>query len=379
MSHLVKWNGRGEVVIEQICLDSVRIKEKMKEIVEQNIFNEDLSQLLYSFIDSKETFSFAESTILHYVVFGGENLDVATRLGAGIEILILSSDIMDDLEDEDNHHALWMKINRSESLNAALSLYTVGLTSIYSLNNNPLIFKYVLKYVNEAMQGQHDDITNKSKTEDESLEVIRLKCGSLIALANVAGVLLATGEYNETVERYSYYKGIIAQISGDYYVLLSGNRSDIEKNKHTLIYLYLKRLFNDASEDLLYLISHKDLYYKSLLDKEKFQEKLIKAGVTQYISVLLEIYKQKCISAIEQLNLDKEKKELIKECLLSYTKGGYKMQDLINYFLNYPEALKKLKNKEACLIGFDVQETETIIKAYNDYYLADPITRQWGD
>ncbi|AXV62729.1 isoprenyl transferase, partial [Bacillus subtilis] len=33
MSHLVKWNGRGEVVIEQICLDSVRIKEKMKEIV----------------------------------------------------------------------------------------------------------------------------------------------------------------------------------------------------------------------------------------------------------------------------------------------------------------------------------------------------------
>lgn len=321
MSHLVKWNGRGEVVIEQICLDSVRIKEKMKEIVEQNIFNEDLSQLLYSFIDSKETFSFAESTILHYVVFGGENLDVATRLGAGIEILILSSDIMDDLEDEDNHHALWMKINRSESLNAALSLYTVGLTSIYSLNNNPLIFKYVLKYVNEAMQGQHDDITNKSKTEDESLEVIRLKCGSLIALANVAGVLLATGEYNETVERYSYYKGIIAQISGDYYVLLSGNRSDIEKNKHTLIYLYLKRLFNDASEDLLYLISHKDLYYKSLLDKEKFQEKLIKAGVTQYISVLLEIYKQKCIFAIEQLNLDKEKKELIKECLLSYTKG----------------------------------------------------------
>lgn len=65
--------------------------------------------------------------------------------------------------------------------------------------------------------------------------------------------------------------------------------------------------------------------------------------------------------------------------LIKLYKGGYKMQDLINYFLNYPEALKKLKNKEACLMGFDVQETETIIKAYNDYYLADPITRQWGD
>ncbi|MCE0742265.1 hypothetical protein LWH95_21440, partial [Bacillus sp. G16] len=32
-------------------------------------------------------------------------------------------------------------------------------------------------------------------------------------------------------------------------------------------------------------------------------------------------YIQKCFSAIEQLNLEKEKKELIKESLLSYKKG----------------------------------------------------------
>ncbi|QJC97506.1 Isoprenyl transferase (pre-ComX modification) [Bacillus mojavensis] len=321
IAHLVKWKGRGEVVIEQMCLDPVDIKREMKEIIKQYSFNEDLTQLLYSFIDSKEIFSFAESAILHYVVFGGKNLEVATKLGAGIEILILSSDIMDDLEDEDNHQALWMKINRSESLNAALFLYTIGLTSIHSMDINPLIFKYVLKYVKEAMQGQHDDITNKSKTEDECLEVIRLKCGSLIALANVTGVILATDEYNEIVERYSYYKGIVAQISGDYHVLFSGNRSDIEKNKQTLIYLYLKRVFNEASKELLYLFSNKDLYHKALLNKDKFAEKLIKAGVTQYVSVLLQLYKQKCISAIEQLNLYKEKKDLIKKHLLNYKKG----------------------------------------------------------
>lgn len=303
-----------------MCLDPVNIKREMKEIIKQNIFNDDLSQLLYSFIDSKDLFSFAESTILHYVVFGGEDLEVATKLGAGIEILILSSDILDDLEDEDNHQAFWMKIDRSESLNAALSLYTAGLSSIHSMNINPLIFNYVLKYVKEAMQGQHDDITNKSKTEDECLEVIKFKCGSLVALANVTGVILASGEYSEIVERYSYYKGIVAQISGDYHVLFSRNRSDIEKNKQTLVYLYIKRIFNEASEELFYLFSHKDLYYKALADKDKFEKKLIEAGVTQYISVLFQLYKQKCISAIEQLNLDKAKKEIIKEHLLNYKK-----------------------------------------------------------
>lgn len=56
MSHLVKWNGRGEVVIEQICLDSVRIKEKMKEIVDENILNEDLKVKLISFIEEKNNF-----------------------------------------------------------------------------------------------------------------------------------------------------------------------------------------------------------------------------------------------------------------------------------------------------------------------------------
>ncbi len=53
------------------------------------------------------------------------------------------------------------------------------------------------------------------------------------------------------------------------------------------------------------------------------------------------------------------------------------MQDLINYFLSYPEVLKKLKNREACLIGFSSDETETIIKAYNDYHLSSPTTREW--
>lgn len=51
-----KMEWEGEVVIEQICLDSVRIKEKMKEIVDENILNEDLKVKLISFIEEKNNF-----------------------------------------------------------------------------------------------------------------------------------------------------------------------------------------------------------------------------------------------------------------------------------------------------------------------------------
>ncbi|MCP6682443.1 class 1 isoprenoid biosynthesis enzyme [Bacillus nakamurai] len=289
----------------------------MKNIIEQNIFNEHLLQLLLEFIESRKYLTFAESALLHYEIFGGKDFKTAEKLAAGIEILTLSSDIIDDLEDEDNDQALWMKIDHSEALSAVFSLYTAGLQSLNSIDMNPLIFTYVLKYTQDAMQGQHDDIINKPETEDEGLEVIRLKCGSLFALSNVAGTMLATGKYNKTVETYSYYKGMFEQIYSDYLALFSSKRSDILKDRHTLINLYLKRLFNESSEKLVYMFSHRDTHLKFISDKNLFIQTLTDAGVTQYVSVLHQLYKQKCKNAIEELNLENIKIDKLKKYLIN--------------------------------------------------------------
>ncbi|MEC0405811.1 class 1 isoprenoid biosynthesis enzyme [Bacillus velezensis] len=296
-----------KTIIEQMCLDADQIKNRMKSIIEQNIFNEHLLQLLLGFVESRKYLTFAESALFHYDVFGGKDFKTAEKLAAGIEILTLSADIIDDLEDEDNNQALWMKIDRSEALSAAFSLYTAGLQGINSINMNPLILTYILKYTQDAMQGQHDDIINKPEKEDESLEVIRLKCGSLFALSNVAGTMLATGKFSETVETYSYYKGMFEQIYSDYLALFSSKRSDILKDKHTLINLYLKRLFNEPSEKLVRMFSHRETHLKFISDKNIFIQTLTDAGVTQYVSVLHQLYKQKCENAIERLNLENSK------------------------------------------------------------------------
>ncbi|KXZ13383.1 competence protein ComQ [Bacillus nakamurai] len=289
----------------------------MKNIIEQNIFNEHLLQLLLEFIESRKYLTFAESALLHYEIFGGKDFKTAEKLAAGIEILTLSSDIIDDLEDEDNDQALWMKIDHSEALSAVFSLYTAGLQSLNSIDMNPLIYTYVLKYTQDAMQGQHDDIINKPETEDEGLEVIRLKCGSLFALSNVAGTMLATGKYIKTVETYSYYKGMFEQIYSDYLALFSSKRSDILKDRHTLINLYLKRLFNESSEKLVYMFTHRDTHLKFISDKNLFIQTLTDAGVTQYVSVLHQLYKQKCKNAIEELNLENIKIDKLKKYLIN--------------------------------------------------------------
>ncbi|TDO16396.1 transcriptional regulator [Bacillus subtilis] len=316
MSHLVKWNGRGEVVIEQMCLDSVRIKEKMKEIVKQNIFEDDLLKLLILFIESRNFFPFAESAFLHYCVFGGKEFEIAIELGAGIEIITLSSDILDDIQDNDNLTEPWMKIDQSVALSTVFSLYTVGLQSLKAVDPNSDIVNCIIKYCLDAMQGQHRDIINKPQTEEECLEAMKLKCGSLFALANVSGTMLATGTYNKVVESYSYSKGIFEQIYGDYSALFNPNRSDILKDKHTLVNLYLKRLFNKDSEELLEIFKNKS-FFNELLSKKEFKGKLKNAGVTQYASVLHKIYKKKCENDIEKLNLDKHKIELVKKQLLN--------------------------------------------------------------
>lgn len=209
MSHLVKWNGRGEVVIEQICLDSVRIKEKMKEIVSQKIMNQDLERYLQNFIESKDTFEFADLALHHYLAFNGQDQKAIELLAAGIELLILSFDIYDDLEDQDNGSAVWMKIDSSIALNAVTALYTLSIQVMCQASHEPEFSQEILNFALQSIQGQHDDIVNAPQTEEACLEMIKNKSGALTALPCVMGVMLATGKYHPIVAHILMNLGLL--------------------------------------------------------------------------------------------------------------------------------------------------------------------------
>ncbi|BBA77484.1 MULTISPECIES: polyprenyl synthetase family protein [Bacillus] len=295
-----------KTIIEQMCLDAETIKEKMKEIVNTNLYNSDLISLLYSFIETKESFFFGNLAYQHYIAFNGANFKEIEMLAAGIELLILSFDILDDHEDEDNGSALWMKIDRSVSLNASTTLYTISIQFINSLCTVSDFSRLALNYAIEAMQGQHDDLKNSAGTEEECLAMIKHKSGSLIAMPCVLGTMLACGEYNKTVENYSYWLGIVKQIENDYYGLFNIECSDINKNRNNLVLLYLKRKFNPMSVSILNIMNSKREYQLLLSDINLFKQKLWEAGVTQYVSIMIRLYEDKIMTELNKLNIKLE-------------------------------------------------------------------------
>jgi len=306
MSHLVKWNGRGEVVIEQICLDSVRIKEKMKEIVSQKIMNQDLERYLQNFIESKDTFEFADLALHHYLAFNGQDQKAIELLAAGIELLILSFDIYDDLEDQDNGSAVWMKIDSSIALNAVTALYTLSIQVMCQASHEPEFSQEILNFALQSIQGQHDDIVNAPQTEEACLEMIKNKSGALTALPCVMGVMLATGKYHPIVASYSYELGIISQIDNDYKGLFYLNNDFVQK-KNTLAYLYLKKQFNDASAELLSLYQKPEEFVS--INTKALKRKLTEAGVIQYLLVMKHLSLQKIKNEMSQLKLGEDKTE----------------------------------------------------------------------
>lgn len=306
MSHLVKWNGKGEVVIEQMCLDTVRIKEKMKDIVSQKIMNQDLNHYLQDFIGSKDTFEFADLAFHHYLAFNGQDKKAIELLAAGIELLILSFDIYDDLEDKDNVNAVWMKIDSSIALNAVTALYTLSIQVMCQASHEPEFSQEILNFALQSIQGQHDDIVNAPQTEETCLDMIKNKSGALTALPCVMGVMLATGKYHPIVANYSYELGIMSQIDNDYKGLFYLNNDFVQK-KNTLAYLYLNKQFNDASVELLNLYQKPEEFVS--MDTKALKQKLTEAGVIQYLLVMKHLSLQKIKKEMSQLKLEDDKTE----------------------------------------------------------------------
>ncbi|MGQ5110129.1 polyprenyl synthetase family protein [Bacillus halotolerans] len=278
----------------------------MKDIVSQKIMNQDLNHYLQDFIGSKDTFEFADLAFHHYLAFNGQDKKAIELLAAGIELLILSFDIYDDLEDKDNRNAVWMKIDSSIALNAVTALYTLSIQVMCQASHEPEFSQEILNFALQSIQGQHDDIMNAPQTEEACLEMIKHKSGALTALPCVMGVMLATGKYHPIVASYSYELGIMSQIDMDFKGLFS-LITNFFKKKNKLAYLYLNKQFNDASVELLNLYQKPEEFVS--MDTKALKQKLTEAGVIQYLLVMKHLSLQKIKKEMSLLKLEDDKTE----------------------------------------------------------------------
>lgn len=309
------------MIKDHLLIDHKRLLETIDAILKQYVQLPDLKEFLQSFIDSKSSFPFAELCYFHHQIFNGVDEEECYRLASAIELWILSLDMFDDFEDVDNFEEPWMKLDQGIGLNCATFLFSLSQLVVSSLKspNKLQILTSFQKFSMQAMRGQHLELSKQIETEDQCLEMIKWKSGSLTAFAAVAGMLLATGDYIEEVCEYSYQIGIAAQIQNDYQGLFSKYKDDGKCDKPSLTLLYIMNHFNDECVQLQQYIQSGKTFEEFFGSEKAFKQKLFDSGVTSYLNVMKHIALQKAITKIRMLPLSDLEKDRIVSFLITGT------------------------------------------------------------
>lgn len=286
------------------------VLSEMHEIVDRCIQADDLNELMKSFISARAeegSSVWAAMTESTHRMLGGQS-PYMIRAAALTELLMLTLDIVDDLQDRDKNYRLWMKCPEPVTLNAVLGFLMAFMGEIGQLQLHihpaaPLLAIEVSQLVNASVNGQQKDLNPLAHIHDETeyFSMVQLKSGSLIRLAFYMGYSLVEAlseEMKELFNEIAYCLGVIAQIENDVSNLERlGPRNDLLQRKKTLPILYLLSHEQDRFPELIQ-------YYEGALSEEAFiQHKqacldvIAHSGCLEYARIIQSLY----IDRAEQL------------------------------------------------------------------------------
>ncbi|WP_138755748.1 polyprenyl synthetase family protein [Paenibacillus sinopodophylli] len=229
------------------------IGQHMQQLAQRYFTAGPLARFAERYIKDKlnESLRFGQLTVIHYRMFGGQG-DSAYKVAAAVELFILASDILDDLQDQDAPGKPWMQDPLPIALHVATALLTLSQQAMLDGAAGTETKIGLVALMNDRLlrsaNGQMLDILNEMQDEQAYLEVIKQKSGSLLQFACMAGVMAAGLPWNDTVAEYAIEIGIAAQIQNDLRDLLRWDeKSDFLQRKRTLLTLYL--IEGEAEED----------------------------------------------------------------------------------------------------------------------------------
>lgn len=288
--------------------EPILIKESMYNIIKKHTELSEIRDMLLQFVDyqAEKGFPFGELLLLHYNLFNGFKTEEIYSVAAVMELLVLSSDILDDFEDDDTINKPWSS-QRDLALNATTNLIFLNLKIITESNfeNKDKGVTLLIEYVLKSINGQYKDLLNMCRTESEYINMSIEKSGSLVSLACLLGTILATEDYPKDIETYSKYMGLIGQINNDLADFRVGNeKSDIMNHKYSLPIIYL---LNCKDEEVQFLQD----YYHNKVDKneilkneELLNKKFIDTGAMIYAKLIKKIYQNKAMTEIQNLHFE---------------------------------------------------------------------------
>jgi len=293
-----------------------RIHESLDILIEnETLLGDELKLLLKSFLEEKTAvgFSFGKLCFLHYEAFSdGINEDIY-KVAAAIELLILSFDIIDDLQDKDSDY-IWN--NTPElSLNVALAMLIMASKAINetSFEHKSAAIRLLEKYALMSISGQQLDLLNICRDEESYVQMITQKSGSLTAMGCLIGEVLAKGEVTKEVEEYGKYIGIIQQIKNDIQSLkVWGPKNDLLNKRYSLPIIYLLSKKNDVSNSVA---SYYNDDIVTVLDNKATENELTNGGAIRYAITIKNIYKFKALNYLENVALNNLGREYLEKLL----------------------------------------------------------------
>ncbi|MCL6604460.1 MAG: polyprenyl synthetase family protein [Paenibacillus sp.] len=255
----------------------------------------------------RESMMFSRMTVLHYRAFGGLGNGIY-RAAAAVELMILSLDIIDDLQDKDNKEMVWNRMSPDIALNIAIGLLTLSqqmlLTSEFTQERLSGAVRLMNEQVLGAINGQTTDLLNNIKSEEDYIHMVKQKSAGLLVAACMIGTLLATGESSGAVRGYAEEMGIAAQIKNDIRDLVNwDNKNDFWNRKKTLPTLYL---LQSLSEEQGWITDYFEgrLQMEDVAHRREEIESIIEhSGTYLYTSVRMRTHYYNYLDLVGQLGL----------------------------------------------------------------------------
>ncbi|NGM85094.1 polyprenyl synthetase [Paenibacillus sp. 7124] len=250
---------------------------------------------------------FSKLTVLHFHAFGGTGHAIY-RAAAAVELMILSADIIDDLQDKDNSLTAWSRMSPEMVLNIAFGLTLVSQQMMLTGDFPMEVVHKAVQFLNTqtlaAINGQTTDLLNDIGSEEDYLRMVKQKSAGFVVAACMIGTLLATGEWNERVRDYAEELGIADQIKNDIRDLLDWERSDFKNRKKTLSTLYLLQFIAEEDQWIA------DYFEGSLKAeeishrREEFERAIERTGTFLYTSVRMRTHCYNYLQLVDKLEID---------------------------------------------------------------------------
>lgn len=295
--------------------------ELMHGSVARVFHDEELRSLVDQFVEYKQTEGgvFGRIASLHCTMFGGDDR-LAAAAAAAVELKILSLDIYDDLQDQDNEQVPWSEISPALALNAAIGLQALSVDVLMEL---PIETSRKIAAVNAlnkgilgAVNGQHADLMNDAMTEDECLAMIENKSGALVAAACLVGAALVTDEHIEIIESYGRAMGVSAQINNDVEGIQRwSTRNDLIARKQTLpVQFVLEQQTEEAAAVRSYYDGHLSRD-ELLINKNGIMDYIQSCGCIEYALIIGRLKQYEAMNAIAELPVSEEWREQLRTFL----------------------------------------------------------------